>query len=569
MYPVGVTSIASYLEERGFRTQIINLAYKMLADPAYDVERTISRTRARFFALDLHWLPHVHGSIEIAHLVKKHHPDSVIIMGGMTASYYHQELMKYSSVDYVLRGDSVEEPCYRLLNCLTKGLHLKEVPNLTFRDGDGRVVENPLSHVPSCLDDVDVPAYRYLISSVFKNGSFLNCLPYQGWLEYPMTLLLTSRGCSMNCVICGGSSSAYQRICNRKTPAFRSPARLREDVRTITLFSRAPIFVIHDLRQGGRKYAEEFLDGLAAEKVPNEFIFELFQPASDEYFKRLNSSVSRYSLQLSIESHVQKIRENGGGKFSHSSNKEIINTMRKALRNGCQKIDLFFIIGLPGQKYADALGCVEFSRRIIMQLREEFGAAANIVPYAAPYAPFLDPGSPIYEDPDRYGYRILWKELDDYRTALLAPSWKYMLNYETQWMSRHELVRATYATARKFNALKLELEIIDAKTFLSVKKALEKSEKIIELVDEITREELGELPGGLFPLPAARKVLEILHGRAEMEETGYALCGSKELHWPVKARFGGLFSFFKLGLQLLSGAGTDERISPPGKNCSQ
>ncbi len=553
MYPVGITSIASYLEDRGFRTQIVNLARNMLADPDYDVERAISKSRARFFALDLHWLPHAHGSIEIARLLKKYHPNSPVIMGGMSASYFHRELLGYSCVDYVLRGDSVEEPFYRLLQALAKGLILKDVPNLTFREESGRVVENPLSYVPSSLDDVDVPAYHYLLATALKRGDFKSSLPYQDWLKYPITMLLTSRGCSMNCAICGGSSSSYKVICGRGRPAFRSPARLREDVRTISLFSRAPIFVIHDLRQGGFQYAKEVLEGLAVENVSNEFIFELFRPAPASYFKMLQSSVNKYSLQISIESQAQRIRKTGG-KFYRSTNKEIIETMRNAFRHGCRKIDLFFLTGLPGQSYSDALGCVDFSRHLITKLRDEFGPAAEVVPYVAPYAPFLDPGSPIHQHPDKYGFRILWNNLEDFRTALLAPSWKYMINYETKWMNRHQLVQATYAASRGLNALKGEMGLVDDHTFLTVKTALEKSQRLMELIDRLTKEELGYLPRGLFPLPTAERVLLKVHTSAGLDEIGSALCGSNEMHWPLKARFSGPFSLLKLGCQLLFGA---------------
>jgi hypothetical protein len=51
------------------------------------------------------------------HCVKCHaeHPDKPIIFGGLSSSYYHKDLIKYPQVDYVLRGDSVEEPLHRLL----------------------------------------------------------------------------------------------------------------------------------------------------------------------------------------------------------------------------------------------------------------------------------------------------------------------------------------------------------------------------------------------------------------------------------------------------------------------
>ncbi len=49
------------------------------------------------FGIDLHWLPHAHGSIEIARIVKKHHPDTPVIFGGLSSSYFHEELITYDA----------------------------------------------------------------------------------------------------------------------------------------------------------------------------------------------------------------------------------------------------------------------------------------------------------------------------------------------------------------------------------------------------------------------------------------------------------------------------------------
>ena len=68
--------------------------------------------------------------------------------------------------------------------------------------------------------------------------------------------------------------------------------------------------------------------------------------------------------------------------------------------------------------------------------------------------PFLDPGSHIFEDPERYGFRRLARTLEEHRHHLLAPSWEQVLNYETAWMTRRELVDATYDAAERLNAVK-------------------------------------------------------------------------------------------------------------------
>ena len=165
MYPVGLTSIAAFLERNHYNVEIVNLAYRMLQDPRFDVVEQLRRMSAPVFGIDLHWLPHVQGALSVIELVKRLHPESRTLVGGLSASYYHDELVRYPFVDFVLRGDSTEEPARQLLQALRESRPLETVENLTWKRADGTVVVNPLTFVPKDLDYVDVPAYRYLLRS--------------------------------------------------------------------------------------------------------------------------------------------------------------------------------------------------------------------------------------------------------------------------------------------------------------------------------------------------------------------------------------------------------------------
>src|SRR5512140_873017 len=123
MYPIGFTTMADYLENHGFRTRIVNLAVRMLRQPAFDPEKMIAGLHPAAFGIDLHWLPHAHGSIEIARLVKKHHPKTPVIFGGFSSSYFYQQLLARPEVDFVIRGDSTEEPLRMLMEYLRGDRH--------------------------------------------------------------------------------------------------------------------------------------------------------------------------------------------------------------------------------------------------------------------------------------------------------------------------------------------------------------------------------------------------------------------------------------------------------------
>ena len=135
MYPIGFASLSEYLDRFGLKVRIINVAYKMLKSRSYDAEKEIKGINARAFGIDLHWMPHVQGALALAELVKKHHPRTPVIFGGLSSTYFHEELLeRYGSIDYVVRGDSTEEPLRLLMEAIKAGRPPNDVPNVTFRD---------------------------------------------------------------------------------------------------------------------------------------------------------------------------------------------------------------------------------------------------------------------------------------------------------------------------------------------------------------------------------------------------------------------------------------------------
>ncbi|MFC2031413.1 cobalamin-dependent protein [Chloroflexota bacterium] len=149
MYPIGLTTIAEYLERHGFRVRIINLAVRMLNSDRFDAEALIRKLQPMAFGIDLHWMPHAHGAIEIARLCKKHHPDVPVLFGGFSATYYHEELVLRPEADFVVRGDSTEEPVLQLMRHISGRAGappLSEIPNLTWQETEGKVQANEITY---------------------------------------------------------------------------------------------------------------------------------------------------------------------------------------------------------------------------------------------------------------------------------------------------------------------------------------------------------------------------------------------------------------------------------------
>src|SRR5208283_199364 len=101
IYPIGFLTISDYLHRHGISVRIVNLAMKMLTDKSFDAGNFLKKLSARAFGIDLHWLPHADGSLSLAEILKKHHPDKPVILGGLSATYFHEEIMRdYPFVDY-------------------------------------------------------------------------------------------------------------------------------------------------------------------------------------------------------------------------------------------------------------------------------------------------------------------------------------------------------------------------------------------------------------------------------------------------------------------------------------
>ncbi len=102
------------------------------------------------FGIDLHWMPHCHGSIEVAKILKRLHPRTPVSFGGLSSSIFHEDLIKYDCIDYVFRGDSTEAHAHAGRAHRTRRSHahargdLSDIPNLTWKDAEGTIHINPL-----------------------------------------------------------------------------------------------------------------------------------------------------------------------------------------------------------------------------------------------------------------------------------------------------------------------------------------------------------------------------------------------------------------------------------------
>ncbi|HKJ96163.1 MAG TPA: cobalamin-dependent protein, partial [Thermoplasmataceae archaeon] len=142
MYPIGLISMLNYLTTRGYDARISNLAVLMLSSSTFDEEAYLKGLDSDVFGVDLHWLPHVHGAINVVRTLKRLHPESKVVLGGYSASYFAEEIMQtYPEVDYVLKGDLQERPMLDLVEYTQGKGDVEDIENLLYRQ-NGAVKSN-------------------------------------------------------------------------------------------------------------------------------------------------------------------------------------------------------------------------------------------------------------------------------------------------------------------------------------------------------------------------------------------------------------------------------------------
>jgi len=231
--------------------------------------------------------------------------------------------------------------------------------------------------------------------------------------------------------------------------------------------------------------AEHFFDLLRKEKVSNELIFELFFPAGDCFFEMVSRSVPRWSLEISIETPNEELRKLDRLKFA-VPNPEIEGTVKSALAHGCNRLDLFFMVGLPHQTYDDVMSVVPYCE----QLLKLTDGDRRLRFFASPLGPFLDPGCSAFEDSTN-GCTHFYGSLEAHRQALLFHTWKSILSYETDSMTREQIINASYDVAAALNELKFRHGLIDEPTYRWVasqqtfaREAMKKVDEALQLPEE-------------------------------------------------------------------------------------
>ncbi|WP_048161474.1 TIGR04190 family B12-binding domain/radical SAM domain protein [Thermoplasma acidophilum] len=461
MYPVGFVSMLNYLVQNGFNARIANVAVRMVQSKRFDPISYLKDLEAPIYGIDLHWLPHTHGALNLARIVKNLHPNSYVVLGGYSSTYFRKEIMRdYPFIDFILAGDFQEYGIYKLAESIVEGRPLSEVPGLVHRE-NGMIKEERPYDFRKGLENVFFN-YEVLLKNALKYHDVKGHLPYADWLRNPEGFTLIERGCQLNCGFCGGSNFSYKNnfAINYQ---FRDPCRVVDEIELSQEILGSPVFVVGDLALAGPKYYEKFFQCLRDRKIDIPILTEYFKPFDEDYAREISRSVVDFSMEISPETSDENVRN---WNKSGYSNDDLERSLKLAERYGSKKFDVYFSIGLSHQDYKNVLDTVEYAGKL---MRDFNGSQMKLSTFISPIAPFVDPGSLWYEKSEMYGFKVFARTIADiYHILDTGKTWYDFLDYETQWMSREDIVNATYDAEIRMTQIRYDVGDIDRETMENI-----------------------------------------------------------------------------------------------------
>lgn len=424
--PMGVPAMANLLADEGRSVEIIHLGLER----GFSLRRELARLKPRVVALSLHWNQQTRPIIDVAHKIKQWSPETLVVFGGLTASVFARELIgALPFVDAVVRGDG-ELPLLRLLDAVIDGRgELAEVPNLLWRDAEGVVVVNDerwlldvelasrLRHGDLGLLRHHSAYYRSSLYADFSQGA-------RGSGGYAGAAYLNAgRGCAHGCIYCGGSASSQLVTAGRQGIMLYPLEKLVEDVRCASEQGATTLRCSFD-PPVARRHIGQWFERIGAAGL--RLIYDLWAlpttPLLEGVGRHFRQPLLVFSPECGSEALRRQVRPPG------FTNTALIEAILEAEGQGIET-HCFFSAGLPGERPAD----VHETVALVARLRDETQTAISATPMV------LDPASPIWLEPARYGVTLLRKSLMDFYDEVGLPDGP---GYETEHFDEEGIIAA-------------------------------------------------------------------------------------------------------------------------------
>lgn len=409
--PLGLASIAAVLETKGVEVDIIDMAAPGQATGDKDKLR-LSGTDVVGISATL--TPRFPQAIAISRAIKKADKDIPIVLGGNHATFMHKEILQnYSSVDFIVLYEG-EYSFLKLVEALEGRKSLAKMRGIAYRSKNGKVIVTPKAEKVKDLDALPMPARHLLPMELYKK-----------WRETGN--IVSSRGCPYRCTFCSTSAFFGHEV------RLNSIERVLQEIEyLVEKHHLKQISFSDDLFTFSRARVNALCDMIIEKNLDIKWACFSRVDYVDATLLHKMQKAGCQQILYGVESGSQRI-------LDLCKKHQTVERARKAIELTKEEgiaVCASIILGLPGENHQTVQKTLDF----ILETKPPDISLHLLVPY---------PGTRIWEEPEKFGIRILGQEWQYYTQAIPM--------VETKDLSWGDLLKAKSLIIREYLKAKGEL----------------------------------------------------------------------------------------------------------------
>lgn len=303
--PLGILSIASYLEENNFKVALIDLHSEQYSIEEFRAK--IKKLNPKFIGMTV-LSAHLKVALNIANVFYEELPEAKIIAGGVHAEIYPEQLLTHKPFDAVCVGDGEEVMLEYVMN-----KPKNEINGLVYIE-DGRLVKNKVRPIEMNLDKYPFPAYHLI--------NMDNYFPaFTTYKRLPAINLLMTRGCPGKCSFCNSARTVLRG---------RTPEKMVELIKILRYEYGILQFTFYDdTFTAHKKNLIKFCELMIEQKVDASWVCYARGDMFTEEIAELISKAGCHHLLLGIETGSEKLMKEIGKSIDKSKYHKVVKIAHK------------------------------------------------------------------------------------------------------------------------------------------------------------------------------------------------------------------------------------------------
>lgn len=382
MPPLGLASLAAYLERKGLQADIVDY----FAAPGSDgvVSAYLRQERPGFIGFSCTTSAFLDG-VRIARLAKETLPGIQTVFGGAHVSALKTRVLEdFPEVDFAVVGEG-EETLTELLWNEGEYPAVSEMRGLVFRDGEGRAHFHGYRQGGMDLDALPFPAYEKL-----QGFPRSYTLPIFNYPKTPNTSCLSSRGCPYACSYCDRSVFRSSYRYNSAEYLYEHLKYLRErfGIRHVNFYDDQFTF--------NRKRVEDFARLMTDRPLGMTFNCAVRAEHLDRDLLQAMKGAGCWMISLGIETGDEDLL----ARHRKNANLDLLAERIHWIKKAGIRVKGLMMIGLPGETEASIRKSMEY----VFSLPIDDINVSKFTPF---------PGTPLYKEIREWGtFDEDWERMD-------------------------------------------------------------------------------------------------------------------------------------------------------------